>query len=182
MPPREVDRPGEAGTASEGDTHANEGDARDRDAEPPSPAVDDPGPNRGQDCHDEQRRCRKVGLRAEPDAKPDRRLGLVVRAQVRRVAGDQSVRLRVDCGKVLRPRRLLQAEHAVQFGVEPVGQELDAMLCAWREVGRVRGSDILGRRGRNVVTVHEQWHRRRPAQASRSSAADSCGTCSRLCP
>ena len=75
----------------------------------------------------------------------------------------------VDGRQIRRAWRPGEAERGSGVGVEPVGQELDAVLRGHGEVDHVRLCDLLGGDARDVVAVHEQWHQVWPPARSETS-------------
>ena len=60
--------------------------------------------------------------------------------------------------------RLRQAERGLALLVEPVGEEPDAEPVLDLEVLEVRGCRVRGREAGELVTIHEERHRRRMPQ------------------
>ena len=77
----------------------------------------------------------------------------------------------VDGRQIGRAWRPGEAERGSGVRVEPVGQELDAVLRGHDEVDDMRLCDLLRRDARDVVSVHEQWHRVGLPARSETSAA-----------
>jgi hypothetical protein len=75
------------------------------------------------------------------------------------LVGDQAVCLTVHGVGGLRVRRFDQAEDLPVRLVHPVLAVVDAVLALDPQVLLVGLGDVLGLHARDIVDIHEQWHR-----------------------